>query len=419
MKFDKLRMNELDETEAQRLAAHLNLPHSDIDRMFRMSEDKWEVMKMSENAEYKRDKQDETEGFERVPITVVPVWKGAFRTAAAVAVIAVVGGAGLFMKMSVPKDVSKYSDEQIKLATNDVAVEEVSTELSEKSESADVVSTTESSRADTKDNVVSGKSESGKEKKSNSGESSSKAAANKPNEDTSETLSEQSEPIYIIKSFEITESEAAEGVCPVGEEPEEQESQSGEEEVIQNLPAGVTSEERLRQVTDDMTVREAIGVLGAPMFFSGIGDSLDEHSENDVAYYTMEENNTLLFIRYNKLNDKSIAVQREVNLIYDGNDDNNLWFFVTQPISEMKSDPENRTFDCVVIDFDPGNNTVKVVCPQYSMFDRAVCRLTDEQTEMLVNSGCGKLVKLRITHRGEIEESYPVGISAESIDLWK
>ncbi len=467
MKKLLLKTNKMNDIEVQRLSKHLKLPLNDTDRMFKLSEIKLEDMKKSENFDGSYERHDNTECFEVLTSSAAPVWSSFLRYAAAVAVIVAAGGSLVMLHAVVPGVSDNYvgSVETYENAANDNGAEE----KCYVSEAEGVASTAESqmitdssadetSRALNKsaldssaespaDNAES-KSESGNRrsdtkgsqtiidsradetsralKKSALNSSAASPAENAESKSASGTgrsnTSDYSNSEKWNDESVIDDREAAESSAEVGSESSGAGKRgSGEDdEEIHSAMKGITSEERLKMVTGSMTVREAIEILGEPEFFDDIGgDSIEDHSENDIAYYTTDDYNTMLFIEYDTLDDKALDVYREVDLMYDGSYDSNPWFFVTKSLTSMKSDPENRTFDCVVIDFDPDHNSVNVVCPQYLMFEKAVCRLTDEQTEMLVNSGCGSLSSLRITHSDVIEESYPEGIFAESVDIFK
>lgn len=141
---------------------------------------------------------------------------------------------------------------------------------------------------------------------------------------------------------------------------------------------GTTTEKKILSITADMSYDTAIKTLGEP-------DTVC--IANGYAQFIVDDTK-LLMIHYSDKNDR-IGIS------------GNELFESCVELSELKSDPDNFTFDCYVIACD---GTVRVTCPQYKSLSGCVdLWFSSEFDKSTIKIGD----KLRITYKGDILESYP------------
>lgn len=381
-----------DDETADRLSVYLHSPHSETDRVFAMTEKRLKDMKEQNKAQ--------NNGIINYKATSAKGRMLSIRVVAAFAVFAA-AGIGIFALKNVPEPA--FQDESItdsSLETADISSSEAQTSALENKELK-----SENENSSKVESSFDNENASKVKNSSKKAHESDKLAENQEN--LSVITGESSEPV----SFEQTNSQEAEkesgNVNEVIDDVQTDNISKQDIEVVSAITSsslqekdwdykrGYTGAVRILQVTPDMTYREVIELLGEP----------ETYGQQGYAQYIVDEHRLLMMI-YDDEND---------NIGIDGED------LLAQAVelSELYSDRESRTFDGFIIKTNDNGNAFFVVCPQYYYFDCAYVYVKKDLLSDFEMIDWLPPLEVRITHADAWEDSYPIGVDAESIDLYK
>lgn len=376
-----------DDESAEKLSAHIRGDDARRERIFAMSEKRFEEMKAKEKENIGSTAPSSfNDGVETVKIGGAR-WSAPLRTAAAFVCVAVicVGAFGVIRAKEPPA--SDAEDESI-------TVRETPDDIAERAaeHGADNVS---------KKKVAASQSASEPEKKaasSASAASSSKAQGGETSgvsaqADEAERDEHQPKADESAEPNELTDT-AQDTPERITDEPTASEEPIGEIDV----QIGITQSDKVLKITKDMSYKEAMELLGTP------NDLMEQGS---FAQYIVD-GEYLLMLDWDYDTDLILRDGRE---LLDS----------CPRLSEMMNDPENRTFDCYIVQYNGAG--IKVTCPQYDLFDCASIGVGthsggyDEAWNEVIGRAMSDGRALRITHDGDILEVYPPLVTAVSIEL--
>lgn len=388
--FDKT-----DEETIKLASEHYHVLQSEKDRVFAMTERRLNSMK----------KDNDYEARTRMERMDIETSSRRFPFAAAACITAVVVGAGVFAFINGEKPVDVAAgNEQITYLP--MTQDSAGGEASASEIAADVlISGSESKKAmesKAEKKISSEKTESKAEKKISSEKTQSKVQQRYTYEweisPANEPISQEAESEENISVLPDEESDAPSGSkkgCTVGED--ESEVFAPEEvlgEKVYEYEHGVTHSNIVMKVTPDMTYRQVIDLLGEP----------ETYEQSGYAQFIMDGDKLLMLV-YDDEND---------NIGISGED----LAASAYPISEMYSNKDEYTFDAFIIKTNEKGDAFFVVCPQYYYFDCAYVRANGLENEFALIDWLPPC-SVRIKHFDSWEESYPVGVDAESIDFYK
>ncbi len=362
----------LDDCGLDRLNRHVKSGGVRQDRIFKMSEEKLGGMRMEDDKEY-RHSVNEAE-LEKVEVSTHAPWVTPLKVAAT-CIAAVLLGAGVMGALKVG-EIEPSSDNSI---YDMLPAKETKTQPHEdSSEFSQTVSAAESVLSKSEESV------------------SSSASGSKVQSDVQSKAEMQSEsqthypniPAEIFEQEQNTESEISDNSDKI----DTSDDGCNEPEAEINIITGFVEMEQLLKVTENMSYRDVVDLLGmsnTPLY------------EGNYAEYIVD-GEYLLMLKWDYDTD---PVLRNGKTLLES----------CPHISNMLNDPNSFTFDCYVVDFT--GTGITVTCPQYDFFSCA--RISVDNTEM--RSLCDRAItdnaKLRVKYSGDVLETYPPIITAESMEI--
>ena len=334
-------------------------------RIFEMSERKVNEMKRKE--QITGTAADNEKRIDVVEVTKRSAWTAPLRAAAAFAVVAAlgVGAFGVLHAKEPPASDMTATPDAANITASDKAA------VSDSSEKK----TVSDARSDSKKDVSS------KEEKA-----------------ASSAVSEREKDVSGADASSNIEENPSDNTSSRDDEPVQSEPAQDTEEPIGEIDVqiGMTQSDKVLKITKNMSYKEVMELLGPPN---------DLMMEESVAQYIVD-GEYLLLLNWDYDTDPILRDGRE---LLDG----------CPRLSEMMNDPENRTFDCYIVQYNGA--AIRVTCPQYDLFDCAVIGVhTGEQAQEwreLIGRAMHDGRALRITHEDNILEIYPPLVSPESIEL--
>lgn len=380
-------------------SAHYHAPQSEKDRVFAMTERRLNNMKKDSRigSRPQVERMDVGTSVRRFPF------------AAAACITALVVGAGVFALVNNVKPIDVAArDEQIKYlpGTADSA-KKASSFTASAADREDDVSASDNKNEKIIDSRPESKAESKTAKKVSSGKAESEyhGQSDYPQEisPADVTVHQEADDANVSSSpdAEVEVPSSSAGVCTVGEDESEVISygEGDSEEVpaerVYEYERGVTHSDIVLSVTPDMTYRQVIDRLGEP----------ETYEQNGYAQFIMDGDKLLMLVYDDENYNIGISGEDLAASAY--------------PLNEMYSNKDERTFDAFIIKQNEKGDAFFVVCPQYDFFDCAYVRARSIDKFEIDLIDWLPPYQVRIKHADAWEESYPVGVDAESIDFYK
>lgn len=377
----------LDENDANKLSRHMGTDEETRNRVFAVTEEKVKNMKKKDQSKAFADLDNMEKKADIIDVTKRPFWTVPMRAAAACAAVAVVG-VGIFGIMRVI-DLPMYgadSDNTVAAGaesdTDFVFTGDYSTPDNGVSESKPAFDVSTAKPTDTEKQASSAAVSSAEKKDTSS------AVVSSEREDVQSEYTSSED--HGSSGFEETSSSDTGKSGYTWENSDINSDPVGEIDVMQ----GITDSKKVLKITKNMTYEDVTDLLGVP----------NDLLTGNYAQYIVD-GEYLLMLKWDYSTDPVLKSGKEL-------------LESCPKISQMKNDSENRTFDCFVVDYNGAS--IRVTCPQYSLFDCAVINVhageQAEQWKKTVDRAITDGSALRIKHDGNILEKYPPLVTPESIE---